>query len=103
MPKVRVDDIEIYYEIKGEGLPLLLIAGLAGRGNCFKFQVEALSTRFQTIIFYNRGVGETDQPEGPYGIPQMADDTDGLMGALGINSAFVFGISMGGMIAQELA
>ncbi len=74
MPKARVNDINIYYEVYGEGDPLLLIYGLGGRGNRFKFQIPAFSERFRTIIFDNRGVGETDQPEEAYSIPQMADD-----------------------------
>ncbi len=102
MPKVRVNDINVYYEAHGEGEPLLLIYGLAGRGNGFKLQIPALSERFRTIIFDNRGAGETDQPEEPYSIAQMADDAAGLFDALGIQSAHVFGVSMGGMIAQEL-
>ncbi|MDX2034905.1 MAG: alpha/beta fold hydrolase [Blastocatellia bacterium] len=103
MPKIKVNDIDLYYEIHGEGPPLLLIYGLAGRGNGFSHQVSALSREFQIILFDNRGVGETDQPETPYSIPQMADDAAGLLAELGIESAHVFGISMGGMIAQEVA
>lgn len=103
MPKVQINDFNLYYEIQGAGEPLLLIYGLAGRGNGWKFQTEALSPRFQTITFDNRGVGETDQPEAPYSLAQMADDAAGLLDSLGIESAYVFGISMGGMIAQEFA
>src|SRR5262245_54107488 len=103
MPRIEINDINLYYEIHGEGAPLLLIYGLAGRGAGFARQIPALSERFRVIIFDNRGVGETDQPEEPYSIPQMADDAAGLLDALGIESAHVFGVSMGGMIAQELA
>ncbi len=103
MPKVQVNGINLYYEVQGEGEPLLLIYGLAGRGNGWKFQVDGLSPRFRTITFDNRGVGETDQPDQPYSIAQMADDAAALLDALKIESAFVFGISMGGMIAQEFA
>jgi len=102
MPKVAVNGINLFYEVEGKGEPLLLIYGLAGRGNGWKFQVEGLSPHFQTIAFDNRGVGETDQPEAPYSLAQMADDAAGLLDALGVESACVFGISMGGMIAQEL-
>src|SRR5262249_19585046 len=102
MPKAQVNDINVYYEVHGEGEPLLLIHGLASRGDWFKLQIPALSERFRVIIFDNRGVGETDQPEGPYSIAQMADDSLGLLDALGVESAGVFGVSMGGMIAQEL-
>lgn len=102
MPKVRVGDINLFYEAQGEGEPLLLIYGLAGRGNGFVYQTAELSKHFRTITFDNRGVGDSDQPDEPYSIVQMADDAAGLLDALGIESANVFGISMGGMIAQEL-
>lgn len=101
MPKIQVNDINLFYEVQGEGEPLLLIYGLAGRGNGWKLQIEALSPHFRVITFDNRGVGETDQPDEQYSLAQMADDAAGLLDALGIQSAFVFGISMGGMIAQE--
>ncbi len=102
MPKAKTNDINIYYEVHGEGESLLLIYGLAGRGDGFVKQIPALSQRFRVITFDNRGVGETDQPEEPYSIAQMADDAAGLLDALGLESAHVFGVSMGGMIAQEL-
>ena len=103
MPKIHVNGINLFYEVEGAGEPLLLIYGLAGRGNNWKFQVEALSSHFQVITFDNRGVGETDQPEEPYSLAGMADDAAGLLDHLGIESANVFGISMGGMVAQEFA
>lgn len=103
MPKVQVSGINLFYEVQGEGQPLLLIYGLAGRGNGWKFQTESLSPHFKTITFDNRGVGETDQPIEIYSLAQMSDDAAGLLDALGIESAYVFGISMGGMIAQEFA
>lgn len=102
MPTVQVNNIDLYYEIHGEGEPLLLIYGLAGRGDGFAHQIPALSERFRVITFDNRGVGETSQPEASFTIAQMADDAAGLLDALRIDSAHVFGISMGGMIAQEL-
>ncbi len=101
MPKIQINDLNLYYEEHGAGEPLLLIYGLAGRGQGWKFQSEALASHFRVITFDNRGVGETDQPETPYSLAQMADDAAGLLDALEIPSAFIFGISMGGMIAQE--
>ncbi|MBK9313357.1 MAG: alpha/beta fold hydrolase [Acidobacteria bacterium] len=103
MAKLQVNDIQIFYEVNGKGEPLLMIYGLAGRGNGFRHQIISLSAEFRTIVFDNRGTGETDQPEEPYSIEQMADDAAGLLDGLGIDSAYVFGVSMGGMIAQELA
>jgi pimeloyl-ACP methyl ester carboxylesterase len=102
MPKIQINDLSMYYEIAGDGPPVLLIYGLAGRGNGFLHQIPVLAKDYQVISFDNRGVGETDQPESVYSIPQMADDAAGLLDALGIESAYVFGVSMGGMIAQEL-
>lgn len=102
MPKIQANNINLYYEIQGQGEPLLLIYGLAGRGNGFLYQTPELSKHFRVITFDNRGVGDTDQPEEPYSIAQMADDAAELLDALKIASANVFGISMGGMIAQEL-
>ncbi|HZS10483.1 MAG TPA: alpha/beta hydrolase [Blastocatellia bacterium] len=102
MPKIKINDINIHYEVHGAGEPLLLIHGLGARGESFAHQLPALAPHFLTIIFDNRGVGETDQPRGPYSIPQMADDAAGLLDAMGIERARIFGVSMGGMIAQEL-
>lgn len=103
MANIQVNGINLFYETHGTGEPLLLIYGLAGRGNNWKFQIEALSSRFQIITFDNRGVGETDQPEEAFSLADIADDAAELLDHLGIASANVFGISMGGMIAQELA
>ena len=103
MPTAKVGDINIYYEEHGSGDPLLLIMGLAADSMAWMFQVPDFSQRYRTIIFDNRGVGRSSKPAGPYTIHQMADDAAGLLAALGIARAHVVGVSMGGMIAQELA
>ena len=95
MPIIQVNGINLFYETHGTGEPLLLIYGLAGRGNNWKFQIEALSSRFQIITFDNRGVGETDQPEEAFSLADIADDAAELLDHLGIASANVFGSSMG--------
>jgi len=101
--KVRVNDIEMYYVEAGAGTPLVLIMGFGGDHLAWGFQIPAFAARYRVIAFDNRGVGQSDQPDHPYTTRLMADDTVGLMDALGIGRAHVLGVSMGGMIAQELA
>ena len=104
MPKVNVNDINIYYEINGKGFPLVIITGLAGDSNWWSLEeVKAYSHYFKLIIFDNRGAGRTDKPKEDYSINQFANDVIGLMDALKIEKAHVLGSSMGGMIAQEIA
>ncbi len=103
MSIAHVGGIELYYEEHGSGDPLLLIMGLATDSTAWLFQVPDFSRRYRTIVFDNRGVGRSAKPAGPYSIHQMADDAAGLLDALGIERAHVVGVSMGGMIAQELA
>jgi pimeloyl-ACP methyl ester carboxylesterase len=103
MPTARVGDQELYYEEHGSGDPLLLIMGLAADSTAWFFQLPDFSAHYRTIVFDNRGVGRSTRPPGPYTIGQMADDAAGLLAALGIARAHVLGVSMGGMIAQELA
>jgi pimeloyl-ACP methyl ester carboxylesterase len=103
VPKVRVGDIEMFYLEAGAGEPLLLIMGLSGDHLAWGFQLAALAAHYRVIAFDNRGAGQTDAPDVPYTTPMMADDTRGLLDALGVERARVIGVSMGGMVAQELA
>ncbi len=105
MPKARVGDIEVFCQQIGpeDGEPLVLIMGWGGDHTAWAFQVPAFSARYRLILFDNRGAGQTDQPDIPYTIPGMAADTVALLDALGIGEAHVHGMSMGGMIAQEIA
>jgi pimeloyl-ACP methyl ester carboxylesterase len=103
MPKVKVNDFQMYYEVKGQGFPLMMINGLGGNMEGWDPRlVEGLSKHFKLILFDNRGAGRTELSKGEYTIRLFADDTAGLMNALGIPKAHILGISMGGMIAQEL-
>jgi len=102
MSIAKVDSIELYYEEHGSGDPLLLIMGLAADSTAWLFQVPDFAKNYRTIVFDNRGVGRSSKPTGPYAIHQMADDTAGLLDVLGIARTHVVGVSMGGMIAQEL-
>jgi len=101
---VTAGDIKMYYEVHGQGEPLLLIMGFGGSVLDWGWVLPPkLAERYQITMFDNRGAGRSDQPPGPYSIKQMADDAANLMDALGLVNVSVFGASMGGMIAQELA
>ncbi len=99
-----VDGIELDYERSGSGPPLLMIMGMSGTalhwGEPF---LELLRASFEVIVYDHRGVGASTRLEGPITIAQMTEDAVGLLSALELDSAHVFGISMGGMIAQEMA
>jgi pimeloyl-ACP methyl ester carboxylesterase len=103
MSMANVESIQLYYEEHGSGDPLLLIMGLAADSTAWLFQIPDLARCYRTIAFDNRGVGRSAKPPGPYTIHGMADDAAGLLDVLGIERAHVVGVSMGGMIAQELA
>ena len=104
MPKVKADDIQMYYEESGEGFPLIMIMGLSANLDWWDPRmIRGLSKDFRTIRFDNRGVGRSDASDGELTIKMLADDAAGLMDALGVSRAHVLGASMGGMIAQELA
>ena len=95
--------MKIAWESTGEGSPLLLIQGLGyGRWGWDPI-VAGLDTRHLVIAFDNRGIGESDKPEGPYTAAQMAGDALQVLDEAGVERAHVFGASLGGMIAQELA
>jgi len=104
MPKLAVGENELHYERAGSGEPLLMIQGMSGThvawGEPF---LVPLRESFDVIAFDNRGIGLSAPIEGPFTIVEMAEDAAGMMDELGIESAHVVGISMGGMIAQELA
>jgi len=102
--KVRVGDTDICYEILGTGPPLVMIMGLTANIDWWSPQlIDDLANRYRVLIFDNRGSGRTEAPPGEFTIKQFADDTAGLIEAVGIKKANVLGVSMGGMIAQELA
>ncbi len=103
MPTLNANGIKIYYEIKGKGEPLVLIGGLSTDLTAFETIADDLSGKFMVLSFDNRGAGRTDMPDEPYSIEMMAEDTSKLMETLGIESANIVGISMGGRIALEMA
>jgi pimeloyl-ACP methyl ester carboxylesterase len=103
VPVTRAGDIDMYYELHGSGDPLVLIGGLANDLSEWTWMVDWCAQAHRVLAFDNRGAGRTDKPDAPYTIPMMANDTDALMESAGMSHATVFGVSMGGKIALELA
>ena len=104
MPLARVGDIELDYERSGSGPPLLMIMGMSGTAlHWTEPFLDALRPEFEVVVYDHRGVGASTRLDGPLTIAQLAEDAAGLIAALELDSPHVLGISMGGMIAQELA
>ncbi len=103
MPKIRVKDIELYYEEHGSGEPVLLVPGLGGVGSYWRSQLADLGRRYRVILHDHRGTGQSDRSRITYSVEQMTDDLLGLMNALGIERAHVVGQSTGGAIGQIMA
>ena len=103
MAFVENEGAKIYWNEEGQGAPILLIMGLGYPSQMWYRTRPALAERYRTIAFDNRGVGRSDVPAGPYPIPLMASDAAAVLDAAGVESAHIYGISMGGMIAQEFA
>lgn len=97
------DHVDLHYELRGSGEPLILIMGLGADGSVWERHVAAYERHFSCILVDNRGVGRSPQPPGPYTTEKMAGDVAALMDRLNIERAAVNGISMGGAIAQSLA
>jgi 3-oxoadipate enol-lactonase len=102
MPTLHVNNIDLHYEMIGEGEPLLLIHGHGSSGRDWEMQTGYFSRHFQVITFDVRGFGRSSKPAGPYSLPLFAEDTVALLQELGAVPVHVVGISMGGMIALEL-
>jgi pimeloyl-ACP methyl ester carboxylesterase len=104
MPKVKVGDINMYYETHGRGDPLVLIPGHGTDCTTAYFrQIPGLAKDYRVIAIDNRGSGLSDKPDMSYTMEMMAKDAAGLLAALDVHRAHVCGHSMGGMIAQHLA
>jgi 3-oxoadipate enol-lactonase len=103
MPSVKVGDINVYYEVHGKGEPLVMICGASATTEAYSLLVPFYSKNHQVILFDNRGAGKTDAPDIPYSIDMMANDLAGLLDFVEIQSAHLYGQSMGGMIAQQFA
>ena len=103
MPFADNHGTRIYWDEEGTGAPVLLIMGLGYPSAMWHRTRPALSASYRTIALDNRGAGQSDVPPGPYSIALMASDAAAVLDAAGVPSAHVFGVSMGGMVAQEFA
>ncbi|TXT66427.1 MAG: Alpha/beta hydrolase [Promethearchaeota archaeon] len=104
MPRKLVNGAELYYEIHGDGEPIVMIMGLSANIDWWTPEfLEELERRYKTILFDNRDAGRSDNVEKKYQIEDLAKDTIKLMDQLDIDRAHILGISMGGMVAQEIA
>lgn len=104
MPIAKVGDINVYFEVHGEGDKVLFISGTNGDLRQLPFLGKGpLERQFQVAYFDQRGLGQTSRPDGPYSMAEYGDDAAGLLDALGWESAHVVGVSFGGMVAQHLA
>jgi pimeloyl-ACP methyl ester carboxylesterase len=103
MPQVDVDGLSINYDVQGEGEPLLLIPYLSADHACYAFQLPAYTEHFSCIALDLPGSGESASPPGPYSTEGYADQVAGFLGALGIESAHVAGVSLGAAIGMHLA
>ncbi|MBG1269317.1 alpha/beta fold hydrolase [Nostoc sp. WHI] len=102
MPKVQINGIDLFYDIKGKGEPLLLIAGFLCDHAYWSLIMPSLISQYQVIRLDNRGMGRSSAPESPYNLKQMASDVAALLDHIAIDKVHLAGHSMGGQIAQEV-
>jgi pimeloyl-ACP methyl ester carboxylesterase len=104
MSHLTVGGRRLFHQRRGAGEPLLLIQGMSGThlawGEPFTGDLER---DFDVVAYDHRGIGRSDRVDEPFTIAELADDAAGVLDELGWDSAHVLGISMGGMVAQELA
>jgi 3-oxoadipate enol-lactonase len=103
MPYARSGAIRVYYESTGDGPAVLLILGQGMSLEAGWRTVESLSSSFRVLTFDHRDVGRSDRSPWPYFVPQMASDAIAVLDAANVQRAHLYGISLGGMVAQELA
>jgi 3-oxoadipate enol-lactonase len=103
MATIHINDIDVYYENTGQGEPLFLIHGLGSSARNWELQVDYFAEKYRVITYDLRGHGRSSKPPGPYSMRGFAEDAAALLTRLEAAPAHVVGISMGGMIAFELA
>lgn len=102
MPHIKANNIDMYYEFEGKGVPLIILGGFASDHYLWKEFVKPLQNHFKVLIFDNRGFGKSSETPPPYSVELLADDAISLMNSLQIESAYAFGHSMGSAILQTI-
>jgi len=103
MAWLNKNHLKLYYETHGKGPAVLMIAGLASDSQSWQFILKKMASRFNVIIYDNRGTGRTQNASYPFLMKDLAQDALDLLDHLGVNQCQIVGHSMGGCIAQELA
>ncbi len=103
MPTLSVNNVGLYYEAVGRGEPLIFIHGLGSSTRDWEFQTPVFAKDYHVIAFDLRGHGQSDKPAGPYSIKMFAADLADLLVRLGVKSAHLVGISLGGAVALQYA
>ena len=103
MSQIHLGDIDTAYELTGVGVPVVLVHGLGSSARDWERQVPALASRYRVLTYDVRGHGRSSKPRGRYTVKRFADDLAALLEHLDHRPAHVVGISMGGMIAFQLA
>jgi len=103
MPDIYIESFKMHYDAAGEGTPLVLLHGLGSSCTDWPLQISAFSEIYRVIAPDCRGHGDSDKPPGPYSIELFAGDVLALLNRLDVAQAHVLGVSMGGMVALQMA
>lgn len=101
--EVHANGINIYYELHGQGKPIILIAGFGCDHTFWSYIANELANHYQILLIDNRGIGQTDTPDTPYTIDLMADDVMAVIKTTGLKNPSIIGQSMGSAMAQSIA
>src|SRR4030081_3861131 len=99
MKQTRINGVELAYDLRGSGPPLVMIHGAQGDQSLVNSFAPVFTRDYRVLTFDQRGSGLSEKPHGDYSVAQLADDTAALMDQVGFDAAGIVGVSMGGMVA----
>ena len=94
MPTAHVNGVEIFFDVQGDGEPLVMLHGLGSSSQDWEHQVPAFAARYRVMTPDLRGFGRSAKPRGPYSITQYSADVRALLNVLGISRCHLLGLSM---------